>query len=80
MHDQDIEQRFHLMQKEIEAAVSGAREANLNLAVAVDCLRLELETIKLFIGRCNPAFSEGYLKLREEAMQVIDPQWRQRKL
>ncbi len=40
MHDQDIQQRFHLMQKEIEATVSLMREAKIDLT-AVDEYDLE---------------------------------------
>lgn len=75
MHDQDIQQRFHLMQKELEAAVSVMREEKLDLMATIDSLRLELETIKLFMERYHPGFSGAYANLREEAMQVIDPEW-----
>ncbi len=75
MHDQDIQQRFHLMQKEIEASVSVMREEKLGLTATVDSLRLELETIKLFMERYHPGFSEAYARLREEAMRAIDPEW-----
>jgi hypothetical protein len=46
----DIEQRFHLMQKEIEA-------------------------LKSYIERHHPDFAESYAKLKEEAIQAIDPEW-----
>ena len=75
MHDQDIQQRFHLMQKEIESAVSVMREEKLDLTATMDSLRLDMETIKLFMERYHPGFSEAYAKLREEAMQAIDPEW-----
>jgi hypothetical protein len=75
MHDQDIQQRFHLMQKEIEAAVSLLGQAKLDLTATIDSLRLELETMKLFMERYHPGFSAAYPKLREEAMQIIDPEW-----
>ncbi len=75
MHDQEIQQRFHLMQKEIEAAVSLMGEAKLDVIATVDSLRLELETMKLFMERYHPGFSEAYSKLKEEAMQIIDPEW-----
>ncbi|HET8563894.1 MAG TPA: hypothetical protein VFM35_08495 [Candidatus Binatia bacterium] len=65
MQEQDIQQRFHLMQREIEAMVSF-------VTVAVDSLRLELEIVKMFMQRYYPEFSEFYPKLREEATQAID--------
>ena len=79
MHDQDIQQRFHLIQQEIEAAASAMREEKLDLTATIDSLKLELETIKLFMERYHPGFSEAYAKLREEAMQAIDSEWTARK-
>jgi hypothetical protein len=75
MHDLDIQQRFHLMQKEIEAAVSLMGQAKLDLTATTDSLKIELETIKLFMERYHPGFSVAYPKLREEAMRIIDPEW-----
>jgi len=63
------------MQKEIESAVSVMREEKLDLTATMDSLRLDMETIKLFMERYHPGFSEAYAKLREEAMQAIDPEW-----
>jgi len=63
------------MQKEIEAAVSVMRKEKLDLTATIDSLTLELETIKLFMERYHPGFSEAFAKLREEAMQAIDPEW-----
>jgi len=75
MHDADIEQRFHLIQKEIEATVSLLKEAKLDLTAAVDSLKIELEVLKTYIERYHPGFAELYPKLREEAIQAIDPEW-----
>jgi hypothetical protein len=63
------------MQKEIEATVSLMGEAKLDMTARIDSLRLELETMKLFMERYHPGFSEAYSKLREEATQIIDPEW-----
>jgi len=71
----DIEQRFHLMQKEIEAAVSILKEAKLDLTAAVDSLKIEIEALKTYIGRHHPDFAESYAMLRDEAIQAIDPEW-----
>ena len=80
MHDQDIQQRFHLMQQEIEAAASTMRQEKLDLTATIHSLKLELETIKLFMERYHPGFSEAYGNLREEARQAIDPEWTAGKL
>ncbi|HUK39685.1 MAG TPA: hypothetical protein VLX11_01525 [Candidatus Acidoferrales bacterium] len=75
MEDADIEQRFHLMQKEIEATVSLMKEIKLDLTAALDSLKIELEVIKAYMDRYHPGFTESYPKLKEEAMQAIDPEW-----
>lgn len=75
MQELDIEQRFHLMQKEIEATVSLLKEAKLDLTASVDSLKIEIEALKTYIERHHPDFAESYAKLKEEAIQVIDPEW-----
>jgi hypothetical protein len=75
MQELDIEQRFHLMQKEIEAAVSLLKEAKLDLTATVDSLKIELEALKTFMERHHPGFADAYPKLKEEAIQAIDPEW-----
>jgi hypothetical protein len=75
MHDQDIERRFHLMQKEIEATVSLMREAKIDLTAAIDSLKIELEVLKAYMERYHPGFAESYPRFREEAIQAINPEW-----
>jgi hypothetical protein len=75
MEDADIEQRFHLMQKEIEATVSLMTESKLDLKGAIDSLRIELEVLKIYMQRYHPGFAESYPKFKEEAIQAIDPEW-----
>jgi hypothetical protein len=75
MEDADIEQRFHLMQKEIEATVSLMSENKLDLTAAIDSLRIETEILKAYMERYHPGFAESYPKFRDEALQAIDPEW-----
>jgi hypothetical protein len=76
MEDADIEQRFHLMQQEIETTVSLTRESKLDLMAAIDSLRIEMEVLKAYMERFHPGFAESYPKFKEEAIQAIDPEWR----
>ena len=75
MQDADIQQRFHLMQREFEAAVSFMREAKIDLTATIDSLKIEIEILKTYMERHHPGFAESYTKLREEAIQAIDPEW-----
>ena len=75
MQELDVQQQFHLMQREIEAVGSLTKETKLDLLAAIDSLRIEIEVIKRFIERHHPGFAESYPRLREEAVQAIDPEW-----
>ena len=75
MEDADLEQRFHLMQKEIEATASLMTQSKLDLMANIDSLRIELEVLKTYMERYHPGFAESYPKFREEAIQAIDPEW-----
>jgi hypothetical protein len=75
MQEIDIQQRFHLLQREIEAAVSLLKEAKLDFAASLDALKIELEVVKIFMERHHPEFATVYPKLKEEALQAIDPEW-----
>ena len=75
MENADIEQRFHLMQKEIEATVSLMRANKFDLTAAIDSIRIELEVLKTYMERFHPGFAESYPQFREEAIQAIDPEW-----
>jgi len=75
MQELDVQQQFHLMQREIEAVGSLIKETKLDLLAAIDSLRIEIEVIKTFIERNHPGFSDSYPGLREEVVQAIDPEW-----
>ena len=75
MQNADIERRFHLMQREFEAAGSFMREAKIDLTTAIDSLKIEIEILKTYMERHHPGFAESYGKFREEAIQAIDPEW-----
>jgi hypothetical protein len=45
MNETYIQQRFHLMQKEIEATAILWKDAKIDLTAAVDSLKIELEVM-----------------------------------
>ena len=75
MEDLDIEQRFHLMQKEIEVTAAALRDVKADLTAAIDSLKIENEILKNYMRRYHPEFADTYAKFREEAIQSIDPEW-----
>ena len=64
MEDADIEQRFHLMQKEIEAAGALMTESKFDLKAAIDSLRIELEVLKTYMERYHPGFCRVLSKVK----------------
>jgi hypothetical protein len=75
MHELDIQQRFHMLQREVEAAVSLSKDARLDFTAAIDSLRIEVEVLKMFMERSHPEFETLYPKLKEQALQAINPEW-----
>ncbi len=75
MQDIDIQQRFQLLHREIEATVSLMKEIKLELSAAIDSLRIDIEVMKTFLERHHPGLVESYPRLREEVVQAIDPEW-----
>jgi hypothetical protein len=48
LEEKDIQQRFHLLQQEIEAAVSLIGDTKLNSTTAIDALKIEVEVRRRF--------------------------------
>ncbi|MBI2090257.1 MAG: hypothetical protein HYT78_16220 [Deltaproteobacteria bacterium] len=75
MEEKDLEHRFHLMHKEIEAAVSLIQDLKLDLFSAIDALKIEVEVLHRFMQRYHPDFARVYADLRAEVIQEVDPEW-----
>jgi len=75
MEDADIKQQLHLLQKQIEAAVSLHEETKLNLLSQIDSLKIEVEVLKRFIAYHHNDFRHRYPQLKDAMTQEIDPEW-----
>ena len=73
MEELDIKHQLHLLQKEVEAAVSLTEDVKLNLLSTIDLLKIEVEVLKRFMERYHADFSRRYPELREELMREVDP-------
>lgn len=71
----DISQRVHLLEKQIESAVSLHQETRLELISAIDTLRIEIETLRVFLQRLHPELEHVYPALKDEVVQKMDPEW-----
>ena len=68
MEELDIKHQLHLLQKEVEAAVSLTEDVKLNLLSSIDLLKIEVEVLKRFMERYHADFLRRYPELREELM------------
>ena len=75
MEELDIKHQLHLLQKEVEAAVSLTEDVKLNLLSTIDLLKIEVEVLKRFMERYHADFPRRYPELREELMREVDPEW-----
>jgi hypothetical protein len=42
---------------------------------AIDALKIENEIIKKYLQERHPDFPQTYAKIREDAIQAVDPEW-----
>jgi hypothetical protein len=77
MEEKQIEQRFHLLQQEVEAAVALVEQAKLNCAAATDALKIEIEVLRCFMEHAYPDFPHRYIELRAQARHAVNPEWRE---
>jgi hypothetical protein len=75
MEEKELQQRFHLLQKEVEAAISLVEEVRLNYAAAVDALKIEVEVLRRFMDGYDPNFARRYDELRGQVIHEINPEW-----
>ena len=75
MEDADIKQQLHLLQKQIEAAVSLLERTKLDLLAQHDGLKIEVEVLKRFIAHQHSDFSHQYPQLKDAVTRAIDPEW-----
>ena len=75
MEEKDLEHRFHLVQKEIEATVSLSQDLKLDLVSAIDAMKIEVEVLRRFMQRYHPDFARVYPELRAEIVEGVNPEW-----
>jgi parvulin-like peptidyl-prolyl isomerase len=75
MDEIDIQQRVRLLEKEIESTAAELEETRLGLIAALNQLKAEIEAVKAFLQRTHAAFEDSHRRLREEAVETMDPEW-----
>jgi hypothetical protein len=74
MEEKEIQQRFHLLQQQVEAAVSLLEEVKLNCAAAADALKIEVEVLRRLMEGYDPDFARRYAELRAQLIQEVIPE------
>jgi hypothetical protein len=63
MEEKQIEQRFHLLQQEVEAAVSLVEQIKLNCAAATDALKIDIEVLRRLMEHTYLDFPRRHTEL-----------------
>jgi regulator of replication initiation timing len=71
----EMEEKVNLLEKEIKLLGEDAERVKLDLEEAVDCLRLEIESLKAVLKELVPDFQEKFSSIRNTVIREIDPQW-----
>jgi hypothetical protein len=74
MEEKQIEQRFHLLQQEVEAAVALVEQVKLNCAAATDALKIEIEVLRRLMEQYHPDFPRRYAELRAQVLHAVNPE------
>jgi hypothetical protein len=74
MEEREIQQRFHLFQQQVEAAVSLLEEVKLNCAAAADALKIEVEVLRRLMEGYDPDFARRYAELHAQLIQEVSPE------
>jgi hypothetical protein len=75
----ELEEKVSLLEKEVKLLGEDAEKARLDLAEAVDCLKLEIESLKITLKELVPNFQEKFGGIKNTVLREIDPQCINRK-
>lgn len=69
----ELEEKISLLEKEVKLLADDAEKTKLDLEEAADCLRLEIESLKMTLKELMPNFEEKFSCTRNNVMREIDP-------
>ncbi len=70
----ELEEKVSLLEKELKLLGEDAEKMRLDLEEAVDCLRLEIESVKLALRESLPNFEEKFSCVKETVLRDVDPE------
>jgi len=70
----ELEEKVNLPEKELKLLGEDDEKMRLDLEEAVDCLRLEIESVKMVLKELVPNFEEKFNCIKNTVVREIDPQ------
>ena len=70
----ELEEKVNLLEKELKLLGEDGEKMRLDLEEAVDCLRLEIESVKMVLKELVPNFQEKFSCIKDTVVREIDPQ------
>jgi len=74
MKEPEMEKKEKLLEEGLELLTNEVMNLKLDHRADIDGLKLEIETLKLFLAQIYPDFHERFQTLREKARLEISPE------
>jgi hypothetical protein len=74
MTEAGVDERFHLLEREIRLAGEAIDALSRDYRAAIDTLRLEVEVLRRCVMRLQPELAEQFDTMRAELIQHVDPE------
>lgn len=70
----EMEEKISLLEKELKLLGENDEKMRLDPEEAVDCLRLEMESVKMALKELVPNVQEEFICVKNTVLREIDPQ------
>jgi hypothetical protein len=70
----EIEKPGKLLNQELESLATLVSNLELSHRADIDDLKLEIQTLKLFLAECHPEFDTRYALLKERVRLEVSPE------
>ncbi|MEK6590684.1 MAG: hypothetical protein AABZ11_08405 [Nitrospinota bacterium] len=71
----ELEERIHLIEKEIDALEDGINDNKLSLKVEIDETKIEIEAIKSYLKEVHPDFKNKFSGIKKKILLEKNPEW-----
>ncbi|MBI4378451.1 MAG: hypothetical protein HY578_05075 [Nitrospinae bacterium] len=71
----ELEERIHLIEKEIDALEDGMNDSKLSLKAGIDEIKIEIEAIKGYLREIHPDFKNKFSVIKKKIILEKNPEW-----